>query len=108
QTVADLPSPAGRLVANILLSGRGGGHDLNYRTLQAAGVTLAGHFRGVDDGQIVFAPDLAESVAFGDARYAEIGQFLGQGAAALGVPPPELPPPSPFTSDPPERIAARV
>ena len=108
QTVADLPSPAGRLVANILLSGRGGGHDLNYRTLQAAGVTLAGHFRGVDDGQIVFAPDLAESVAFGDARYAEIGQFLAQGAAALGVPPPELPPPPPFTSDPPERIAARV
>src|SRR5215470_4800064 len=32
-----LPSPAARLVANLQLSGRDGGHDLNYRVLQRIG-----------------------------------------------------------------------
>ena len=106
-TVADLPSPMARLVANLQLSGRDGGHDLNYRTLQAAGVTLTGRFLGVEGDDVVFAPDLAESVAFGDARYADIRPLLEESAAVLGVDVPELPPPPPFTADPPERIPAR-
>jgi putative flavoprotein involved in K+ transport len=106
-TAADLPSPMARLVSNLLVSGQGGGHDLNWRTLQAAGVTLAGHFRGVEGDNIVFAPDLAESVAFGDARYAELRPFLQESAAKLGVEVPQLPEPAPFVADPPERISAR-
>jgi putative flavoprotein involved in K+ transport len=107
QTPAQLPSPMLRLVANILNSGRNGGHDLNWRTLQAAGVTLAGHFRGVEGDDIVFAPDLAESVAFGDARYAELRPALAESAALLGVETPELPDPPPFVADPPERISVQ-
>jgi choline dehydrogenase-like flavoprotein len=38
-----LPGPLGRLVANPQASGRRGGHDLNYRTLQAMEVNLVGH-----------------------------------------------------------------
>lgn len=106
-TVDDLPSPMGRLVANLQLSGRDGGHDLNYRTLQATGVTLTGRFLGVEGDEVIFAPDLAESVAFGDARYVDIGHLLVQGAAALGVDVPELPPAPPFVADPPQRISAR-
>ena len=64
-----LPSPAARLSANVQSTGRGGGHDLNYRTLHAAGVGLVGHLAAVDGNRAYFAPDLAESVAFGDARY---------------------------------------
>jgi putative flavoprotein involved in K+ transport len=106
-TLADLPSPMARLVANLQLSGRDGGHDLNYRTLQAAGVTLTGRFLGTDGEDVLFAPDLAESVAFGDARHADIGHLLEEAAAIHGVPVPELPPPPPFVADPPERIPAR-
>src|SRR5712692_10062202 len=46
-----LPGPRSRLNANIQLSGRDGGHDLNFRTLQSMGVKLVGHFLGVHDGQ---------------------------------------------------------
>ena len=46
--VDSLPSPSARLISNVLSSGHGGGHDLHLRTLHDTGVTLAGHFLGVD------------------------------------------------------------
>lgn len=46
--LSSLPSPAARLGANLQMTGRGGGHDLHYRTLQRAGVTLLGRLRGCD------------------------------------------------------------
>ena len=102
QSVTDLPSPAARLIANILVSGRDGGHDLNYRTLQKAGVTLAGRFLGVENHSVIFASDLAESVAFGDARYADITNLIRKTCAERGDDPPDFPTPPPFTADPPE------
>ncbi len=104
QTVADLPSPAARLIANILVSGRNGGHDLNYRTLQKAGVTLAGHFLGAGDHSAIFAPDLADSVAFGDARYTDLTNLIRKTCAERGDAPPEFPSPPPFRANPPERM----
>lgn len=98
-TLADLPSPSARLIGNIQFSGRDGGHDLNYRTLQAMGVRLVGHFTGAKDGRALFAPDLAESVAFGDARYAEICDTIKENAKRKGLPVPELPTPPPFKAD---------
>ncbi len=68
QALADLPSPASRLTANLQLTGAGGGHDLHFRTLQKLGVNLLGHLTGVDDSRAWFADDLGASVAFGDAR----------------------------------------
>jgi putative flavoprotein involved in K+ transport len=73
-TVESLPTPEARLFANTIATGHGGGHDLHLRTLQAAGVVLTGHFIGAADGSVQFAPDLEESVAWGDERY---GQFMG-------------------------------
>ena len=96
QSAADLPSPAARLVANLQASGHHGGHDLNYRTLRDAGVTLAGRFLGAEDGRLHFASDLADSVAFGDARYAEIRKLLLDYCARVEVDAPELPDPPPF------------
>ncbi len=102
--LSDLPSPAMRLIANVLASGRGGGHDLHYRTLQAMGVNLLGHFIGVQDGAAHFAPDLAESVAFGDARYGDICGAIRKSCTERGVDSPEMPPPAPFEAKPPERL----
>jgi putative flavoprotein involved in K+ transport len=96
-----LPSPAARLGANLLVSGRRGGHDLHYRTLQAAGVHLLGHLAGVEGRRAHFAADLAGSVAFGDARYADVRKLLTEQLAAKGVTAPELPDPPPFRADPP-------
>lgn len=103
-TLAQLPSPMARLNANPQASGRGGGHDLHYRTLQAIGVALAGHLAAVDERSVRFAPDLAESVAFGDARYRDIRAVVHGSAAAQGLPAPEMPDPPPFVADGPTSI----
>jgi putative flavoprotein involved in K+ transport len=99
-----LPSPAARLGANLLLSGRRGGHDLHYRTLQAMGVQLLGRLAGIEGHRAFFAGDLAESVAFGDARYADIRELLTQQLPAKGITVPELLDPPPFRADPPLEV----
>lgn len=104
-TLADLPSPKARLLANPQMSGRSGGHDLHYRTLQAQGVQLLGHFVGVAGGRVYFAGDLAESVAFGDARYAEIRELISKTCAARSVRAPEMAPPPPFVANVPDTLA---
>jgi putative flavoprotein involved in K+ transport len=103
--LTDLPSPQARLLANPQMSGRVGGHDLNFRTLQAQGVQLLGHFVGVADGRAHFARDLAESVAFGDARYTDVCELIRKACAAASIPAPEMAPPWPFKADAPEGLA---
>jgi cation diffusion facilitator CzcD-associated flavoprotein CzcO len=103
-TLAGLPSPTARLLANPQMSGRSGGHDLHYRTLQARGVQLLGHLMGAADGRAHFENDLAESVAFGDARYADICELIRKTCAARGVRAPEMPPPPRFHANPPETL----
>lgn len=106
QTVDDLPSPLSRLSANFQTSGRDRGRDLNYRTLLADGVTLTGRLLGASGSTIRFAPDLDESVAWGDARYADICNLLAKAAVNRGAQPPGLPAPGPVKADPPEEIRA--
>jgi cation diffusion facilitator CzcD-associated flavoprotein CzcO len=103
--LSDLANPQARLLANPQMSGRKNGHDLNFRTLQAQGVRLLGHFVGVGDGRAYFARDLAESVAFGDARYADVSELIRKTCAARSVRPPEMPPPPPFHADVSETLA---
>ncbi len=100
-----LPSPLARLAGNVLFSGRDGGHDLNYRVLQAMGVRLLGHLVAVEGDKARFAPDLNESVAFGDARYADMCKLLRDQLPAKGQGVPEMPEPPPFHEDPPLEIA---
>jgi len=66
RTIAQLPSPAARLLSNPLATGHGGGHDMHYRTLHAGGVELLGRLTGVEDGVAHFADDLPASIEFGD------------------------------------------
>jgi putative flavoprotein involved in K+ transport len=98
---SSLPSPAARLVANVQTSGARGGHDLHYRVLQELGVPLAGHLVGVTGGRVDFADDLAESVAFGDARLDDMRRLLhGQ----LRDDAPQVPQPAPFVPGPPPDV----
>ena len=96
QPATSLPSPAARLISNPLASGHEGGHDLDLRTLRALGVTLTGRFLGVDGGEAVFASDLAESVAWGDARYRELMSLFRKTALERGIEAPALAEPEPF------------
>jgi len=105
--LADLPNPSARLLANPQMSGRGGGHDLHYRTLRARGVQLLGHFAGVSEGRLRFASDLAESVAYGDARYADVCEAIRKTCLSRGVRVPEMPPPAPFDAAAPQTLELR-
>ena len=68
-------------------------------------MTLTGRLHGAGENTIHFAADLDESVAWGDARYADIGNLLQQAALSRGAPPPELPTPHPLKADPPDEIS---
>ena len=102
--LSSLPSPAARLAANVQASGVGGGHDLHYRTLQKMGVTLLGHFLGAEGRHAHFAPDLGESVAWGDERNAQLMDLVRKLVAERGLPPPEIPEPEPLKTDAPEEL----
>ena len=102
QTLETLPTPGARLAANPLATGHGGGHDLHLRTLQAMGVTLAGHFLGAEDGLAHFAPDLQESVAWGDQRLRELMSTIGRFAAEHGLDVPSFDAPGTFAASAPE------
>ncbi len=102
--LSSLPSPAARLAANVQSSGVGGGHDLHYRTLQKIGVTLLGHFLGAEGRHARFAPDLGESVAWGDERHAQLMDLVRKLIAERGLPPPEIREPEPLKTDAPEEL----
>ncbi len=105
QPVSALPSPMARLGANPLATGHGGGHDLNFRTLRAMGVTLVGHFLGATGHQARFAPDLADSQAWGDARYRDAMGLVVQVADKRGLARPEIADPAPFDGAAPEEVS---
>jgi len=102
--VASLPSPTARFAANLLASGHGGGHDLHLRTLHAQGVTLLGRFLGADGQRAQFAADLAESLRWGDERYAEFMKLAVTLVAERGLAPLDLPEPGPLAVEPPEEL----
>ena len=104
QPVGALPSPAARLGANVLTTGQGGGRDLHLRTLQRMGVTLLGHFLGAEARRARFAPDLMESVAWGDARYGDLMNLVRKTVAERGLPQPDIPEPEPFTAETVEEV----
>jgi putative flavoprotein involved in K+ transport len=103
--VSSLPNPGARLAANLIATGHGGGHDLHQRTLRRLGVTLLGHFLGADGRFVGFAPDLAESVAWGDQRRGEFMALVRKLAGDGGFPPPEIEEPEPFDGSAPERLS---
>jgi putative flavoprotein involved in K+ transport len=105
--VASLPAPGARLAGNILATGHGGGHDLHLRTLRRAGVTLAGRFLGADDHEARFAPDLAETLAWGDARHLEFMGLVRRLVEERSLDDPGVPEPEPMDTTGPERLDLR-
>jgi len=96
RTPDKLPSPAARLFGNPQATGHEGGHDLNFRTLHATGVELLGRFLGADGSTLRFADDLAASVDFGDARWADIRGWIDRLCARADIRQPAYEIPAPM------------
>jgi putative flavoprotein involved in K+ transport len=100
QRLDELPSPMARLVANVQSVGSADGHDLTFRVLQSMGIPLLGRLAGTDGRKAYFADDLADSVAFGDARWNDLSEFFRVHLPERGHPVPALPVPPPFAYEP--------
>ena len=81
-----------------VISGAYGGQSIDFRRFAAEGITLLGRMTTARDGVIEFAPDLANSLAAGDAAYtafldvadahvARYGLDMPQDTDARAVPP---------------------
>ncbi|WP_042431625.1 flavin-containing monooxygenase [Streptacidiphilus anmyonensis] len=64
--------PQGAEHVTIAVSGARGGHTVDFRALAADGIELLGMTASYDSGVLRFAPDLAENIAAGDAKYLEL------------------------------------
>jgi putative flavoprotein involved in K+ transport len=94
RTVDGLPPGVRAGLPNPQFTGSGGGRDLNVHTLAAEGVVLLGRLRGIHDGTIAFAPDLAENLAWGDeqarGRLGTIDEHIRERGLAAPAPDPPV------------------
>ena len=81
----------GRMPPTVLVTGVGGGHDLNLRDLEVHGLTLLGTLRGVTGDLVHLADDAEAILATADVMCDDTVRAISAHAAALGykVPPPE-------------------
>jgi putative flavoprotein involved in K+ transport len=85
QTVDKLPSPKARFTANPQVSGKNGGHSVNLHQFVRDGVTLFGHIAGVQDGKVMFKPDLKENLAKTDKAEKDIIAMIDKYIEANGI-----------------------
>ena len=95
QTVDDrAPSRRG---PNPLVTGAGGGHDIDLRRYAAEGMVLLGHLRGVRAGRLALAPDLAAELARGDEAFAAVTAMVDEHVVKAGL---DVAPADPIDSGP--------
>jgi len=61
--VQELKSATDKFAAHPQISGKNGGESLNLHQFARDGVRLLGHVRGVSGGELLFAPDLHDTLA---------------------------------------------
>ena len=83
--------PAGAEHVTIAVSGAHGGHTVDFRDLAARGMVLTGHATGYADGVMRFAPDLADTIAAGDASLIALLDEADAHVARNGLDLPEEP-----------------
>lgn len=85
-----------------LLTGVGGGHDVDLRAMARDGVVLLGRLAGIDGDQVSFADDLGQNLARGDAWFEEFLWTADACAARDGLDLPKEDRPMTTTPDPKE------
>ncbi|MGI9479597.1 MAG: flavin-containing monooxygenase [Hyphomicrobiaceae bacterium] len=86
---------------SISVSGAHGGHTVDFRQLAAQGITLVGMTQSYKDGALLFAPDLSDNIAHGDANYLSVLDEADAFAARHGLDLPDEPGARDFLPDPP-------
>jgi putative flavoprotein involved in K+ transport len=84
----------GRMPPTVLVTGVGGGHDLNLRDLEEQGTSLLGTLRGVTGDLVHLADDAEANLAAADAMYDDTVRAISAHATAQGfdvVPPDPTP-----------------
>ena len=92
RTTEMLPSPAARFGANPHLTGKNGGHSINLHQFYKDGIVLLGHLSGIQDENILIAPDLMDSLSKADKFEKDILELIDKTILKQGF------------SDPPEEI----
>jgi putative flavoprotein involved in K+ transport len=88
-----------------LMTGVGGGHDIDLRRLAAQGVVLLGRVAGADNGTLAIADDLRSSVAHGDASLIAFNRRCDDVVREQHLDLPPAPPAEPAWPDPPELLS---
>lgn len=92
-----LTDPRDRFKANPMVTGKNGGHDLNFHSLHRQGVKLLGRLRGVDGSRLIFEPDLGANIAKSDEQARQLLRRIDQAIATRGIAVSDEP--SPFPTD---------
>jgi putative flavoprotein involved in K+ transport len=98
----------GRMPPTVLVTGVGGGHDLNLRDIEEQGTTLLGTMRGVTGDLVHLADDAEAILAAADAMCEDTVRAISAHATAKGfdVPPPD-PTPRPRPQEHPLTLSLR-
>ena len=87
------PDPRMRDAKQPMVSGVGHhGHSVSLQWMAAQGVRLLGRLVAVDGDRIRFAPDLADSIRFGDRASAEVRQSIDRTIESRGLSAPDAEP----------------
>lgn len=86
-----LTPPQGAAHVTIAVSGAHGGETVDFRALDARGMTLVGLTESYRQGTLRFAPDLASNIAAGDANYLSLLREADAYVARMGLDLPEEP-----------------
>jgi putative flavoprotein involved in K+ transport len=70
-----------------VVTGTGGGHDIDLRRFAADGMTLLGRLRGFSDGKLQIAADLEDTLAQGDVWFASLRKRMDDYAEENGMAP---------------------
>lgn len=87
---AKAPTPGTEHVT-IAVSGAYGGQTMDFRRLEAQGITLLGRAGGYAEGKLSFAPDLRQNIENGDRNYLSVLDEADAYAKAQGIDLPEDP-----------------
>ncbi len=105
QTLDERPDARER--PNPLVTGVGGGHEIDLRDYAAAGVTLLGHLRAVTGSRLHLADDLETLLAAGDESVGVFTRAVDAYIARSGLAAPAEAPPRPGRSDRSRRARRR-
>ena len=82
------------------LTGVRGGYDIDVRRFPSSGVVLLGHLRDIEDGKLIFATDLEQTLARADESCDRLLRSVDDYIKKTGLDAPEPDTPSPSSTVP--------